>query len=122
MIKLQLPIELVKMARRKELDSFESKAIWKHTPIVEAWRISGRRAVIVRWADVTKGDDENPEIPSRLVAKQTRAANEDPMLLATPPFEVLRTVLNLATTDVEGAVPKCRDGESPERVHLASVR
>ena len=78
--------------------------------------------MIVRWVDVTKGDDENPEILSRLIAKQTRAASEDPMLSATPPSEVLRTVHNLATTDVEGAVPKCRDGESPERVHLASVR
>ena len=74
--------------------------------------------MIVRWVDANKGDEETPDIRSRLVARQIRAAGKDPMFAPTPPLEALRTVLSYAATDVEGAVPKCRDGKSPERVQI----
>jgi hypothetical protein len=41
------------------------------------------------------------------------------MFAPTPPLEALRTVLSYAATDVEGAVPKCRGGKSPERVQIS---
>lgn len=72
----------------------------------------------VGWADVSKGDGETPDIRSRLVARQIRAAGKDPMSAPTPPFEALRTVLRYSAADVEGAVPRCRDGKSPERVQI----
>ena len=119
--KQELPKLLVQAARRKELEYFESKSVWKRVPISEAHRIAGRAPITVRWVDVNKGDDEVPDIRSRLVARQIRGANEDPMFAPTPPLEALRTVLSYAATDMEGEKPKCRDGRSPNRVQLSLI-
>ena len=119
--KQQLPTELVKIARRKELDYFEMKSVWKRVSNQEAWKVSGRPPITVRWVDVNKGDDEHPEIRSRLVARQIRGANEDPMFAPTPPLEALRTVLSYAATDLEGEKPKCRDGRSPNRIQISLI-
>ena len=119
--KQQLPTALVKAARRKELDYFESKDVWKRVPIAEAHRTNGRPPITVRWVDVNKGDDEVPDIRSRLVARQIRGANEDPMFAPTPPLEALRTVLSYCATDLEGEKPKVRDGRSPQRVQLSLI-
>ena len=74
-----------------------------------------------RWADVIKGDDETPDIRSRLVFRLIGTAGEDPIFAPTPPLEALRTVLSYAAIDVEGAVPRCRDGKSPERVQISLI-
>ena len=39
--KQQLPTQLVRAARRKELDYLESKNVWKLVSLAEAQRISG---------------------------------------------------------------------------------
>ena len=49
--KQQLPTDLTKLARRKEIDDFGSKSVWKRVPIAEAWKITGRAPVSVRWVD-----------------------------------------------------------------------
>ena len=38
----QLPTQLVKAARRKELDYVESKNVWRRVPVSEAHRVNGR--------------------------------------------------------------------------------
>ena len=119
--KQKLPTELVKLARCKELDYFEDKGVWKRSSNQEAWRVSGRPPITVRWVDVNKGDDENPDIRSRLVARQIRGANEDPMFAPTPPLEALRTVLIYAATDIDGEKPKCRNGNSPDRMQISLI-
>ena len=70
--KQQLPTQLVKAARRKELDYFESKNVWRRVPVSESHRCNGRPPITVRWVDGNKGDDECPDIRSRLVAQQIR--------------------------------------------------
>ena len=40
--KQQLPTQLVKAARRKELDYFESKNVWRRVPVPESHRVNGR--------------------------------------------------------------------------------
>ena len=100
--KQELPTLLVKAARKKELDYFCSKCVWRKVPIAEAHRIAGRPPISVRWVDVIKGDNEEPDIRSRLVARQIRGANEDPMFAPTPPLESLRMILSMATTKLEG--------------------
>ena len=74
-----------------------------------------------RWMDVNKGDDDCPDIRSRIVARQIRGANEDPMLAPTPPLEALRTVFGYCATDMDGEKPKCRDGRSPNRIQLSLI-
>ena len=107
--KQQLPTPLVKAARRKELDDRETKNVWKRVRLAEAHRISGRAPINVGWVDVNKGDDDCPDIRSRLVARQIRGANEDPMFAPTPPLEALRIFLSYCATDMDGE-PKCRGG------------
>ena len=109
----------MKAARLKELDDFEAKNVWKQVSLAEAQRISGRSPITVRWVDVNKGDDDCPDIRSRLVARQIRGANEDPMFAPTPPLEALRSVLSYCATDMDGEKPKCRDGRSPNRIQLS---
>ena len=87
----------------------------------EAFRLSGRPPITVRWVDVNKGDDQVPDIRSRLVARQIRGANEDPMFAPTPPLESLRTILSYAATDLVGDKPKCRTPSSPNRMQISLI-
>ena len=89
--------------------------------MVEALRISGRSPISVRRVDVNKGYDECPDIRSRLVARQIRGANEDPMFAPTPPLEALHTVLSYCAADLDGEKPKCRDGLSPDQIQLSLI-
>ena len=51
---------LVQEARRKELAYFGSKKVWIKVPKGEARARTGRPPISVRWVDVNKGDDMNP--------------------------------------------------------------
>ena len=66
--------ELVRAARAKELEYFEGKKVWELRTINECRRLTGKPPVTVRWVDVNKGDDVNPNVRSRLVARQIRQA------------------------------------------------
>ena len=64
--------ELVRKARRAELDYFESKNVWFKKPREDAFRKMGKSPITVKWVDVNKGDTENPNYRSRLVAREIR--------------------------------------------------
>ena len=78
---------LVRAARAKELEYFESKGVWRLRPAEEARQRTGKPPVTVRWVDVNKGDDINPNVRSRLVARQIRQAGEEAIFAPTPPLE-----------------------------------
>ena len=73
--------KLVLEARQKELDYFASKGVWRKAPIAECRREMGRNPISVRWVD---GDDVNPNIRSRLVARQIRGPGEESTFAPTP--------------------------------------
>ena len=116
-----LPTELVRAARRKELEYFESKGVWKLVPLGQARSEAGRPPISVRWVDANKGDDINPNIRSRLVAREIRGHNEAAIFAPTPPLEALRTVLSLAVTQLPGEGPKDRRPNSEDRVQVSLV-
>ena len=64
--------ELVRAARAKELEYFDDRDVWEVRSIEESRRHTGKPPVTVRWVDVNKGDDVNPNIRSRLVARQIK--------------------------------------------------
>ena len=66
--------------------------------VQEARAKMGKPPIIVRWLEVNKGDDENPNYRSRLVAREIRMAGEDAIFAPTPPLESLRMVLSYAVT------------------------
>ena len=64
---------LVEEARAKELAYFHSKGVWLKVPIGRVRAATGRPPITVRWVDVNKGDEQNPNYRSRLVARQLKA-------------------------------------------------
>ena len=62
----------------------------------------GRSPISVRWVETNKGDDANPNVRIRLVAREIRTAGESAIFAPTPPLESLRMVLSYAATDIAG--------------------
>ena len=93
---------LDRAARQKELDYFNRKGVWHKCDKSEALAKTGKKPVIVRWVDVNKGDDEQPNYRSRFVAREIRRKGDDPMFAPIPPLESLRTVLSVAATTIPG--------------------
>ena len=61
---------LCRAARKKEMDYVKSKGLWAKRAVKECWERTRGPPVTVRWVEVNKGDDQNPNIRSRLVARQ----------------------------------------------------
>ena len=76
----------------------------------------------MRWVDVNKGDEQNPNYRSRLVARQLKATDRSGQtyFAPAPPLEALRTVLSLAMTRIGKHVPNW-DPSSPDRTQLSFV-
>ena len=112
----------VRTARAKELEYFCTKGVWKKMPRHLARTLSGRAPISVRWVDVNKGDDLNPNYRSRFVARQIKALDKsgDSFFAPAPPLEALRTVLGLAVTTIGSHVPVL-DGSSVERSQVSLV-
>ena len=89
---------LVRKARMEEMKYFADKDVWTKRPRREAFEYMGKRPITVKWVDVNKGDDENPNYRSRLVALEIRRKGEASIFAPTPPLEALRTVLSLTAT------------------------
>ena len=114
--------EWVEKARSVELAYFHSKNVWIKVPKQDSRRNSGKAPISVRWVDVNKGDDLNPNYRSRLVARQIKALDRsgDSFFAPAPPLEALRTVLSLAMTKVG---PHCPDWDpaSPNRTQISLI-
>ena len=106
-----LPPELCKKARAIELKYFNEKERWTIRRVSEALRRTGRPPITVRWVEVNKGDDANPTIRSRLVAREIRMKGADAIFSPTPPLESLRMVLSHATTQFPNEKAKVWDGD-----------
>ena len=72
--------------------------------------------IAVRWVNVYKGDDENPNYRSRLFAREIRRKGADPLFAPTPPLESLRAVLSLAATRTQGSREHDRKENSDTRI------
>ena len=117
------PLEkaLVRAARKLEMEYFEEKNVWERRPRAEALARTGKAPISVRWIDTNKGDDDEPNYRSRLVAREIRRRGESPIFAPTPPLESLRTVVSLAATDIEGMPRHVRDGNSEHRTQLSFI-
>ena len=50
----------------------------------EAVRVTGKKPITVRWVDHDKGDEDNPNVRPRLVARDIRKGGES-IFAPTPP-------------------------------------
>ena len=110
--------DLVKEARRAELEYFESKNVWFKTLRAESHQKIVKAPITVKWVDVNKGDSENPNYRSRFVAREIRKSWEDTIFAPTPPLESLRTVLSMAATNLTGDEPNVRDHQAANRTQV----
>ena len=101
----------VRKARAKEMQYVVDKQVWKVVPRAMAQQ-NGWKVIPTRWIDVNKGDSQQPNYRSRLVAKEFNTGEQDGLFAATPPLEAVRLLISDAAT-IEDAV----DG-SP-RAHTA---
>ena len=112
---------LVHAAQAKELEYFESKKVWIKRSVEEARRLTGKPPISVRWVHVNKGDNINPNVRSRLVARQIRQAGEEAIFAPTPPHEALRSIISFAATDFPGRAPHVRDPKSERRTQISAI-
>ena len=91
-------------------------------PRKRAKEVTGKSPISVRWVDVNKGDEVEPNYRSRLVARQIKARDHsgNSYFAPAPPLEALRTVLSLATTRIGGHKP-IWDPQSPHRIQLSFI-
>ena len=87
----------------------------------KARRRTGNPPVTVRWVDVNKGDDRNPNVRSQLVTRQIRQPGGEAIFAPTPPLGSLRTTLSLAATDVPGRGRQVRDPKSKQRTQFSAI-
>ena len=116
-----LRASLVIAARKLELEYFASKTVWEKMPYNEAFIRTGKKPITVRWIDVNKGDDEDDNYRSRLVAREIRKHGESPIFAPTPPLESLRTIVSLAATNMPGMKEHVRDPQSQRRTQISFV-
>ena len=89
---------------------------------MEARQVIGRAAITVRWVDVNKGDELNPNYRSRLVARQLKARDPsvESFFAPTPPLEALRTVLSMTATTMGSHRPDW-DPSSAKRTQISGL-
>ena len=114
--------DLVVEARAKELEFFTSKGVWVKVPRQRAFDRTGRPPISVRCVDINKGDDVEPNVRSRLVARQMKALDSSgtSYFAPAPPLEALRTILSLAMTRVKAHQP-IWDPCSPKRQQISGL-
>ncbi|MDA8582761.1 reverse transcriptase domain-containing protein [bacterium] len=97
----------VKQARQEEMRYFRKKGVYKKIPRAEAKK-NGWPIVKVRWIDVNKGDEDNPNYRSRLVAKEFKGGAESDwdLFAGTPPLEALKMLISEAATVADGGGKK----------------
>ena len=89
-----LPKDLVRQAKKDELEFVRSKRVWRIVPRSHAGR---RRILGTLWASCNKGDELHPEIRCRRVAQEIKTPNASSQFYAaTPPVETLRLILSYA--------------------------
>ena len=94
----QLDADLVKAARTEEMKEVMKHQVYIKVPIDECYRVTGKAPIGTRWVDVNKGDEQDPEYRSRLVAKDLKTNRRDDLFAATPPLEAKQALFSLAVT------------------------
>ena len=114
--------DLVKAARAKELEFFCSKGVWLKVPRQRSYERTGKAPITVRWVDVNKSAEYEPNYRSRLVARQLEAPDfsGNSYFAPAPPLEALRTVISMAMTTCKDHRP-IYDPKSPQRMQMSFV-
>ena len=89
-----LPPELVKEAIDKEIAEYKKHTVYDKRPRSEAFAVTGKPPIGVRWVIHNKVDAKNPDIRARLVAKKIKREKREDLFAATPPLEAKKVLFN----------------------------
>ena len=98
----ELDPQLVRQARRSEIEYFKDMNVYCKVPIEECWEVTGANPITTRWVDINEGGEEHPDYRSRIVAQELNTYKRDDILAGTPPLEANKILLSLAVTDSLG--------------------
>ena len=102
---VSLDREKVKKAREEEVVWLNKKNVYQKITRQEAHQ-RGLRIIRVRWIDVNKGDQDEPNYRSRLVAMEFKSENKEleDLFAGTPPLEALKMLVSEAATVKDGSM------------------
>ena len=104
-----LPKQEVIKARLDEMCQIRTHAVYDKVPIEECYIVTGKKPIQTKWLDINKGDEDNPEYRSRLVAKEIKSDNRLDLFAATPPLEAKKLLFRFAVTEGIGYLPGERE-------------
>ena len=55
----------------------------------------GKGPIGTRWVDTNRGDNDNPDVRSRLVGQEINTGVDDDLFAATPPIEAFKVLLRI---------------------------
>ena len=100
----QLEPHLVREARAEGLRQFANREACIKVPLEKCYSKTGKNPIGVRWVDHNKGDDLNPNVRSRLVAKQIKRPGDVDLFAAMPPLEAKKLLLSCLASQRRGGL------------------
>ena len=107
-------------ARRLEMEFVKNREVYKYALRDEAVRL-GHKIIGVKWVDKNKGDDNEENYRSRLVAQEFRSKSEGGLFAATPPLESLEALISVFVSEVYDDKGKRKSNEGSERMGIMLI-
>ena len=101
----QLDPKGVVKARIEEMVEVAKHKLYDKVPLQECYDETRKAPIKVRWLDINKGDELNPEYRSRLVAMELKRDDRKDLFAPTPPLESKKLLFALAVTEEFGFEP-----------------
>ena len=98
----ELDPSLVLEARAEEIKEILKYNVYTKVPISQCWNQTNKRPIGTRWVDINKGDSENPEYRSRIVAQEFNDHKREDLFAGTPPLEAIKILISAAVTEGVG--------------------
>ena len=82
----------------EEIKQIHKHGVYNKVPITQCWEETKKAPIRVKWLDINKGDEENEELRSRLVAMEFNKEKRLDLFAPTPPLEILKLIISMAVT------------------------
>ena len=116
-----MDIKKVREARELEMGFIRDRKVYKYSHKRDADK-AGKKVIGVKWVDTNKGDSENVNYRSRLVAQEFKTSKEGALFAATPPLESLRVLLSLAASRTDIADKAGREGDDRTGIMVIDIK
>ena len=117
-----LETQRVLEARAEEIKYYKDKTIYIKVPRAKCFEKTGKAPIRVRWVDVNKGDENEPNYRSRLVAMEFKKDVNTEWFSGTPPLEALRALCSTwASQEEEGKIERARGRSEEEDICMLVI-